>query len=77
MGDLVHNMPVQFANPDVSITFDTDQKQAIATRKELFKRIAGKTLVAGMHLPFPGIGMVQAEGDSKYLWVPIEFFRSR
>ena len=76
-GDLVHSMPVQFSNPDVSVEFDTDQKQAIATRKELFKRAAGKTMVAGMHLPFPGIGMVQTDGNNKYLWVPIEFFKAR
>ena len=76
-GDLVHSMAVQFSNPDVSIDFDTDQKQAVATRKELFKSVAGRTLVAGMHLPFPGIGRVQADGDNRYFWVPIQFFQLR
>ena len=76
-GDLVHSMAVQFSNPDVSIDFDTDQKQAVATRKELFKSVAGRTLVAGMHLPFPGIGRVQADGYNRYFWVPIQFFQLR
>ena len=73
-GDLVHAHAVQFANPGVSIEFDVDQKQAIATRKSIFKAMAqSKSLVAGMHLPFPGIGHVRADGEGSYSWVPIEF----
>ncbi|MGE4560942.1 MAG: MBL fold metallo-hydrolase, partial [Desulfobulbus sp.] len=34
---------------------------------------ASGDLVAGMHLPFPGIGHVRDDGDGKYGWVPIEF----
>jgi glyoxylase-like metal-dependent hydrolase (beta-lactamase superfamily II) len=73
-GDLVHAHAVQFAKPGVSIEFDVDQKRAIATRRELMQSTAAsKTLVAGMHLPFPGIGHVRAEGKGSYSWVPIEF----
>jgi glyoxylase-like metal-dependent hydrolase (beta-lactamase superfamily II) len=73
-GDLVHTHTVQFARPGVSIEFDVDQKQAIATRKSLFKAMAeSKSLVAGMHLPFPGLGHVRADGKGSYSWVPIEF----
>lgn len=73
-GDLVHAHAVQFANPGVSIEFDTDQKQAIATRRRIMKTMAdSKSLVAGMHLPFPGIGHVREDGKGRYSWVPIEF----
>ena len=73
-GDLVHAHAVQFARPGVSIEFDIDQKQAIATRRSIMKAMAAsKSLVAGMHLPFPGIGHVRAEGKGSYSWVPIEF----
>lgn len=73
-GDLVHAHAVQFAKPWVSIEYDTDQKQAIATRRGIMKAAAAsKTLVAGMHLPFPGIGHVRAEGKGRYAWVPVEF----
>jgi glyoxylase-like metal-dependent hydrolase (beta-lactamase superfamily II) len=72
-GDLVHAHSVQFARPDVAMEFDVNQKQAIATRKSFMKKMAAsKTLVAGMHLPFPGIGHVRAEGKG-YAWVPIEY----
>ena len=73
-GDLVHAHAVQFAKPGVSIEFDIDQKQAIATRRSILKAMAAsKSLVAGMHLPFPGIGHVRADGKDRYSWVPIEF----
>ncbi|MFH1029128.1 MAG: MBL fold metallo-hydrolase [Pseudomonadota bacterium] len=73
-GDIVHAHAVQFARPDVSIEFDIDEKQAIATRKGIFKTMAiTKSLVAGMHLPFPGIGHVRWDGKESYSWVPIEF----
>lgn len=72
-GDLVHSHSVQFSRPEVVIEFDVNKKQAIATRKAMFARTAKeKLLVAGMHLPFPGIGHVRSERKG-YAWVPIEF----
>jgi glyoxylase-like metal-dependent hydrolase (beta-lactamase superfamily II) len=74
LGDLVHAHAVQFAQPEVSIEFDIDQQQAIKTRQAIFESTAtSKSLVAGMHLPFPGIGHIRAEGAGRYSWVPIEF----
>lgn len=73
-GDVVHAHAVQFANPGVSIEFDIDEKQAIATRKSIFKTMSiSKALVAGMHLPFPGLGHVRADGKGSYSWVPVEY----
>lgn len=73
LGDLVHNHAVQFARPDVSIEFDVDGKQAVASRKRIFARAAEeKLMVAGMHLPFPGLGHVRKEKQG-YAWVPAEF----
>ncbi|GAB2181799.1 MBL fold metallo-hydrolase [Denitratisoma sp. agr-D3] len=73
-GDLVHSTAVQFAKPDVTIEFDTDQKQAAASRRKTFAQTAAeRTLVAGAHLPFPGLGHVRAEGKGVYSWIPVEF----
>ena len=77
LGDLVHNVAVQISNPDVSIDFDSDQNQAVLARRQLFKDAADKALVACPHLPFPGIGQLRADGDNRYVWVPIEFFHPR
>ncbi len=73
LGDAVHAHAVQFAHPEVAIEFDSDKKAAIAARKKLFAWAAKeKLLVSGMHLPFPGIGHVRAEGKA-YAWVPVEY----
>ncbi|MDE2441247.1 MAG: MBL fold metallo-hydrolase [Betaproteobacteria bacterium] len=73
LGDLVHNHAVQFARPEVAIEFDNDPKEAVATRKRIFHLAAKeKLMVAGMHLPFPGIGHVRKESKG-YAWVPAEF----
>ena len=73
-GDLVHCHAAQFARPDIAIEFDVDLKQAVATRLAIFRKVADtRELVAGMHLPFPGIGRVHPEGKDTYRWVPVEF----
>ena len=73
-GDLLHAHAVQFARPDVTMAFDADQKQAIAARRGILQLAAKeKALVAGPHLPFPGLGHIRADGKNSYSWVPIEF----
>lgn len=73
VGDAVHSHAVQFARPEVAIEFDSDKKKAVAARKKLFARAAKEKLaLAGMHLPFPGLGHVRTEGKG-YAWVPVEF----
>jgi glyoxylase-like metal-dependent hydrolase (beta-lactamase superfamily II) len=72
-GDVVHSHAVQFTRPEVSIEFDTDSKQAIASRKKILADAsADKLWIAGAHLPFPGIGHVGKAGKS-YAWVPVEY----
>jgi glyoxylase-like metal-dependent hydrolase (beta-lactamase superfamily II) len=74
-GDIVHVAALQFAKPEWAIAFDTDPAQAIETRKVLLDRLASDgTLIAGMHLDFPGIGYVakEAQGYSfqRAMWSP-------
>ncbi|MFC0229220.1 MBL fold metallo-hydrolase [Serratia aquatilis] len=72
-GDIVHSHSLQFAKPKVTIDFDSDSKQAIATRHKVFADAAkNKLWIGGAHLPFPGLGHVRAEGKG-YAWVPIEY----
>jgi glyoxylase-like metal-dependent hydrolase (beta-lactamase superfamily II) len=73
-GDMVHSLAVQFPRPDVAFEYDTDKGQAVSVRLALFKSAAErKVLVAGMHLPFPGIGRIRANGRNAYAWLPVEF----
>jgi glyoxylase-like metal-dependent hydrolase (beta-lactamase superfamily II) len=72
-GDIVHNAALQFPEPDRAISFDTDQALAIASRKRVFDMTAtDKLLIAGSHLPFPGLGHV-AKAASGYAYVPVEW----
>lgn len=72
-GDIVHAHAVQFAHPEVSIEFDTNSAQAIQSRKAVFGKAAGnRWMVAGAHLPFPGMGHLRKEKKG-YAWVPVEF----
>ncbi len=70
-GDIVHAAALQFPHPDWAIAFDTDQDQAIATRRKLLDEVsADATLIAGMHLNFPGLGRVAREKDG-YSYHPL------
>src|SRR5262249_36868769 len=72
-GDIVHNAALQFPEPDRAISFDTDQAMAIATRKRVFDMtVTDKLLIAGSHLPFPGLGHV-AKASTGYAYVPLEW----
>ena len=72
-GDLMHVASVQFGQPQITIAFDSDSKAAAVQRKKAYADAAkGGFLVAGAHLPFPGIGHLRAEGKS-YAWVPIDY----
>lgn len=73
MGDLVHNLAVQFEHPEVSIRFDVNGQQAIKSRNAVFSAAAAsKTWVTAAHLPFPGIGHITAV-DKHFQWVPVEY----
>jgi glyoxylase-like metal-dependent hydrolase (beta-lactamase superfamily II) len=69
--DIVHNAALQFPEPERAIVFDLDDKQAIATRRKVMDMAAtDRLLIAGTHLPFPGIGHV-AKAGTGYAFVPI------
>lgn len=70
VGDLLHAAAVQFPRPEISSTYDVDPTQAAATRRRFYARAAasGKT-IAGMHLPYPGLGKVTGDGES-FRYVP-------
>jgi glyoxylase-like metal-dependent hydrolase (beta-lactamase superfamily II) len=72
-GDIVHSAALQFPEPERSIAFDTDQAMAIASRKKVFDMAAAdKLMIAGAHLPFPGLGHV-AKASTGYAYVPSQW----
>jgi glyoxylase-like metal-dependent hydrolase (beta-lactamase superfamily II) len=72
-GDLMHVAAVQFPEPAVTITFDSDSNAAAAQRKLAFAQAAkGGYLVGSAHLSFPGLGHLRAEGKG-YRFVPVNY----
>lgn len=68
-GDFVHH-PCQLARPDWPSSADHDPARGIATRREMFARLADReTLVIGTHFAAPTAGRVLREGDAFRLQV--------
>ncbi|MCL2390413.1 MAG: MBL fold metallo-hydrolase [Endomicrobia bacterium] len=71
IGDLIHSLNVQMADPRLAVTFDVDPIQAVDTRKRILKDAArATTRIAGMHIPFPGVGTVTEKDDGGYFFNP-------
>ncbi|MCW9699120.1 MBL fold metallo-hydrolase [Avibacterium sp. 20-129] len=72
-GDLMHNHAIQMQHPEVAVDFDANSISARKSRLNILPKIAKrKILVAGAHLPFPGIGHIRIENNG-YRWIPIEY----
>jgi glyoxylase-like metal-dependent hydrolase (beta-lactamase superfamily II) len=72
-GDIIHVQAVQFPNPSVTIAYDSNPGEARDTRMKVLKKaVAGKYLIAGAHLAFPGLGHVRKAGHG-YTWIPVNY----
>lgn len=72
IGDIVHVHAVQFPKPEITITYDVDNDAARRQRLTQFRRLAlERVVVAGAHMPFPGIGQLRAEGKG-FAFVPVD-----
>jgi glyoxylase-like metal-dependent hydrolase (beta-lactamase superfamily II) len=72
-GDLMHQAAVQFLDPSVTVTFDSDQGKAAQQRRQAYQAAAKEGhWVGASHLPFPGIGHLRAEGKG-YAYVPVNY----
>ena len=72
-GDLMHVAAVQFDRPAVAIHFDSDSKEAIASREKAYADAAKEGyLIGSAHLSFPGLGYLRAEGKG-YVWIPVNY----
>ena len=59
--------------PDWEVRFDRDKAAAAATRKAVFGQIAADRIpFIGYHMPFPGVGYVEAQGDG-FRYVPASY----
>jgi glyoxylase-like metal-dependent hydrolase (beta-lactamase superfamily II) len=70
-GDLAHAMAIQMPAPQVAMTYDVDPEEAVASRLAVLKYVAEEKIpVAGMHVPYPGIGEVSPGPENGYTFIP-------
>lgn len=73
IGDLLHAAALQFAQPDESATYDMDMTKAAQVRRTVLKRAVDENLpVAGMHIPFPGVGYVTDNKNGGFVFAPLD-----
>ena len=73
VGDLIHVGSVQFANPDVTVHFDVDTKNARKARMQEFNQASNTGyMIAAAHIAFPGVGHLRNAGKG-FTWIPINY----
>lgn len=71
--DTANHYVWSLAKPDWEVRFDADKPAAAATRKTVFGMLAAdKVPFIGYHMPFPGIGYVEAAGEG-FRYVPASY----
>jgi glyoxylase-like metal-dependent hydrolase (beta-lactamase superfamily II) len=64
-GDIIHIRFVQFSHPEATMTYDVDTAKAAEIREKIFDDASNQGyVVAGAHLPFPGLGRVVKAGEA-------------
>jgi glyoxylase-like metal-dependent hydrolase (beta-lactamase superfamily II) len=72
-GDIIHAQIVQLRHPEITAVFDIDPAAAAAMRNQLLPTLAHESvMIAGPHMPFPGIGRLRREANG-YVWAPVIF----
>lgn len=72
-GDTVHVAPVQFAEPAVTVKYDSDAWRASQQREALFADAAQRGYwIAAAHISFPGLGHISAR-SGQYEWQPANY----
>src|SRR5262245_32294967 len=70
-GDIAHHHVVVVENPRLSFAYDTDGKQAVASRLRVFDMLAAQRLpLLAYHFPWPGMGYLAKQGDG-YRYFPV------
>jgi glyoxylase-like metal-dependent hydrolase (beta-lactamase superfamily II) len=71
--DTCNHYVISVQRPDWTLDVDDDKEKGAATRKRILDMAAtDKLIVAGYHMPFPALGMIE-KGAGGYRWVPVSY----
>ncbi|MES2935210.1 MAG: MBL fold metallo-hydrolase [Pseudomonadota bacterium] len=77
IGDLIHVAAVQLDHPEVTITFDSDAKEAAHAREQAFTQaVKDGAIVGASHIQFPGLGHLRSVGKG-FQWIPVNYTQMR
>jgi len=67
-GDLTHAIQVQIPYPQVAYAADTDSGKSSESRRRIFEYVSknNEIWVAGMHIEYPGMGIVKGYSSTGY-----------
>jgi glyoxylase-like metal-dependent hydrolase (beta-lactamase superfamily II) len=69
-GDLAHAMAVQMPHPEIAVSYDSNPEEAIQSRAIILRYVSEHAIpIAGMHIPYPSIGIVKKSGTG-YMFIP-------
>lgn len=72
-GDLIHVAPIQFPDPAVTVTYDSNPLSAESERLSIFAEAVRNSMwIAAAHITFPGLGHIRAV-DGKFEWLPTNY----
>ncbi len=73
-GDVAHHHMVLVERPRLEFTYDTDGRQAVASRLRIFEMLAAQRLpLLAYHFPWPGMGYLAKQGDGyRYFPAPMQ-----
>lgn len=72
-GDVVHSVMFQIPYPEITVTYDSDGEKARASRAKIMNWIADNNyIVAGMHIPYPGMGYLKFDNNGGYIFTPLK-----
>lgn len=70
--DLTHAAALQFPRPGINASYDMNPEQAAQARLRYMEMAAADNLIiAGAHLPFPGVGRVLKNADGGFSYEPL------
>jgi len=71
--DTANHFVWSLQKPDWEVVFDADKAAAAAARRAVFGQIAADRIpFIGYHMPFPGLGYVEAQGDG-FRYIPATY----
>lgn len=69
--DTCNHYVVAIQRPDLHLDVDDDKEKAAATRRRILDMVNKEDLlVAGFHMPYPGLGYIEKSKDGVFRWVP-------